>query len=162
MHKDTIEFIQFTGLTLHNRDKPMPFTEGRYPFTYAYDYFRTHYTPGSMKSRGETGAFIRRHCQARNLDFDQVVEDLADLYMAEWNIVRPEDTSAVTVPTRKVRAYDLKAGNIVVDDDILGFAQFTRLKDARWNEDVHSVTITTQYGTSRDVDDDFEFTVLDV
>jgi len=74
-----------------------PFIESRYPYTYAYDFLKSHpelvpvrhvdaYFAGS---RALTSVIVRRWAEDEEIDHDQLVRVLADAYMKEHHIHRP-------------------------------------------------------------------------
>lgn len=70
----------------------MPFTEDRYPYTYAYDYLRTHWEQFGLErwlSRGECAALFRGPDGELREDKEQICELLADAYLRQWHIERP-------------------------------------------------------------------------
>jgi hypothetical protein len=67
------------------------FTPGRYPFTYAYDFYRSHpeffgESDGTLLSRGETSQRVKDYAERTGQDHTQVLIALADGYLGEWNI----------------------------------------------------------------------------
>jgi hypothetical protein len=67
-----------------------PFNAGRYPFTYAYDFFRQHVVafggPAAMLSRAEASRAVREYAERTGQDREQVLLALADAYMVEGSI----------------------------------------------------------------------------
>lgn len=71
------------------------FIEGRYPYTYAYDYVRSHQRqfgiPGEMRSRADVSAMYRD-----SPDKEAIVRLLADAYCREHNIWNPHNPEGDT------------------------------------------------------------------
>lgn len=66
----------------------------RYPFTYGYDFFRSHGAafgvPG-MLSRGEASQAITRYVAQTGQHREDVVVALADAYLAKYDIVATQE-----------------------------------------------------------------------
>lgn len=74
------------------------FIPTRYPYTYAYDFVRSHHDivpPEILKdsngSRSETSAVVERWANSLGLDENDVCKVFADAYMAEYNISFPAE-----------------------------------------------------------------------
>lgn len=71
------------------------FTPGRFPVTYAYDFFRNHLTTflpdhvDVLVSRGEASQLVRQYCAATGQDRGEVLVALALGHMAELRIGPP-------------------------------------------------------------------------
>lgn len=71
------------------------FIAGRYPYTYAYDYVRSHWVvfkevlglPGPMPSRSEMSAHLQVFCPDPRLA-QEMITRLADAYLREHHIER--------------------------------------------------------------------------
>src|SRR5690606_20865760 len=92
---------------IENQPAPrMTFTPGRYPYTYAYDYMRSHADEFDLRppkgeqwlSRGDCAAAFRD-----NPDKDAICVLLADAYLREHNIVMPQMGRPVGEETFRVR-----------------------------------------------------------
>lgn len=71
------------------REQAIP---SRYPFTYAYDFLRTHaaiYGLPIGMSRGEAGVAITRFCENMGLDRGEIVAQLADAYLIVNDVEMP-------------------------------------------------------------------------
>lgn len=76
----------------------MQFTPGRYPYTYAYDYMREHWADfglNSLLSRGDCANYFRG-----NPDKDAICVLLADAYMRQYNIEKPQCHLVIEGATR--------------------------------------------------------------
>lgn len=66
------------------------FVPTRYPYTYAYDYLKTHADEFGLPRwmcRADYAAILRG-----NDDKDAICTMLADAYLREWGISKPEET----------------------------------------------------------------------
>jgi hypothetical protein len=100
------ELMRRTQAAMGERDPATPFTQSRYPFTYAYDYIRDHAEAFELPaelcgSRSGVAGWVRRLLW----DTDRISEltpaqetltatllvVLADQYCLEWGIQMPAD-----------------------------------------------------------------------
>ena len=77
---------RYSGPLAHHRER---FSRTRYPYTYAYDYFRAN-VPGDY-SRAESAGLVREHCKQKGLDPEAIIRELAERYLDEHRVIRPTD-----------------------------------------------------------------------
>lgn len=74
------------------KSQAVPFIEGRYPYTYAYDYLRSHAADFGLHhyiSRSECAGMLRN-----NPDKEAVCIMLAEAYLREHDITKPAHTES--------------------------------------------------------------------